>query len=83
MGFDPEWLALREPADHAARDATLLGRAVTAAGPAPVILDLACGTGSTLRAVAPHMQVHAVWRLVDNDLALLEHARDCGPEEVE
>ncbi len=74
MGFSADWLALREPADHAARDGGLLRRAARAAGPGPVILDLGCGTGSTVRALAPHLPEGAVWRLVDNDADLLEHA---------
>jgi hypothetical protein len=53
-GFSAEWLALREPADHAARSADLT-RAVLNALPREVpqrILDLAAGTGSNLRYLA-------------------------------
>jgi SAM-dependent methyltransferase len=78
MGFSPEWLSLREPVDRQARDADLLAQAVTAAGPDPVILDLGCGTGSTLRAFAGHLPDHARWHLVDNDPALLEIAKTLG-----
>ena len=46
MGFSADWLALREPADHAARDGDLLAAAAQVAG--AVIVDLGCGTGSTL-----------------------------------
>ncbi|SEK39755.1 Methyltransferase domain-containing protein [Roseovarius nanhaiticus] len=74
MGFSADWLALREPADHAARDAGLLRQAAVAAGPAPVILDLGCGTGSTVRALAPHLPRSTLWRLVDNDPDLLDRA---------
>lgn len=74
MGFSAQWLALREPADHAARDAGLLATAAQAAGPAPVIVDLGSGTGSTLRAFAPVVAPGARWRLVDSDAALLDHA---------
>lgn len=74
MGFSPYWLALREPADNAARNAELLAAAVGAAGPNPVILDLGCGTGSTVRAMVPFLSGHAKWRLVDNDSKLLELA---------
>jgi SAM-dependent methyltransferase len=74
MGFTSDWLALREPADHAARDAGLLQRAVRAAGPSPVILDLGCGTGSTVRAMRAHLPSGTRWRLVDSDPVLLEHA---------
>lgn len=78
MGFTADWLALREPADHAARDAGLLQRAAQAAGPEPVVLDLGCGTGSTVRALAPHLPDGARWRLVDNDADLLDQAA-AGP----
>ncbi len=74
MGFSAEWLSLREPADRAARDDALMKRAVLAAGPAPVILDLGCGTGSTVRAMGPHLPEGATWRLVDNDPDLLARA---------
>lgn len=79
MGFSADWLALREPADHLARDEALLNRAIQVAGPNPVILDLGCGTGSTVRALAPHLPLGASWRLVDNDLELLKLAElDAG-----
>ena len=74
MGFSASWLALREPADHAARDQGLLRAAVQAAGADPVIVDLGSGTGSTLRAFAPHLGGPARWRLVDHDPTLLAHA---------
>ncbi|MBK5926582.1 methyltransferase domain-containing protein [Rhodobaculum claviforme] len=83
MSFSSDWLALREPADHAARDAELLAGAVAvarrAAGDAPpVIVDLGCGTGATVRALAGALP-EAHWRLVDADAALLaEAARRTG-----
>ena len=79
MGFSAAWLALREPADHAARDAALLRAAAQAAGPQAVIVDLGCGTGSTIRAFAGHLAKGAVWRLVDNDPELLRHAAAAAP----
>ncbi|MEM7598955.1 MAG: class I SAM-dependent methyltransferase [Pseudomonadota bacterium] len=75
MGFTADWLALREPADGAARDAALLARAAEVAGPEPVILDLGCGTGSTTRAMADLLPKAARWRLLDGDQALLDRAR--------
>ncbi|MBX9932099.1 MAG: class I SAM-dependent methyltransferase [Methylobacterium sp.] len=76
-GFSPSWLALREPADHAARDSGLvadLSRAL--AGRDDVaILDLGCGTGSNLRGLAPHLGPDQTWRLVDHDPVLLAAAR--------
>lgn len=74
MGFSAAWLDLREPADHAARDHALLAAAAKAAGDSPVIVDLGCGTGSTIRAFDGHLGGKAEWRLVDNDPALLAHA---------
>ncbi|MDP5348458.1 MAG: class I SAM-dependent methyltransferase [Paracoccaceae bacterium] len=74
MGFSAAWLALREPADHAARDAGLLHAAARAAGQPAVIVDLGCGTGSTIRAFSGHLAEGATWRLVDNDPELLRHA---------
>jgi SAM-dependent methyltransferase len=74
MGFSPDWLALREPSDRAARDSGLMHAAVAAAGPEPIILDLGCGTGSTVRALAPHLPEETKWRLVDHDPELLRRA---------
>lgn len=78
MGFSADWLALREPSDHAVRDAGLLQRAVSAAGLNPVILDLGCGTGSTVRALAPLLPKSSHWRLVDNDQELLALAGEAA-----
>lgn len=74
MGFSPDWLALREPHDHRARDKAILAHAVKVAGESPVILDLGCGTGSTIRALNPLLPSSASWRLVDNDPLLLSLA---------
>ena len=38
------------------------------------IVDLACGTGSTLRALSPRIAAQQNWRLVDNNLGLLVRA---------
>ena len=84
-GFETRWLDLREPADRAARDPALLRRAAAhagRAGDAPLIVNLGCGTGSTLRALGPLVQ-RARWRLVDNDPALLDEARRRRPEGIE
>ena len=79
MPFAAEWLALREPADRAARDQSLLDQAVALAGSSPVIVDLGCGTGSTVRTLAPKLPPESSWRLVDNDQALLDiAAQDTG-----
>ncbi len=70
--FTAEWLSLREPHDLAARNPKVLG-AVTASvksGPLHVV-DLACGSGSTIRALHRHLATPQRWDLVDNDPALL------------
>ena len=75
--FAASWLALREPADHAARSTTLVGR-VAGTLPADVVirvLDLGSGTGSNLRFVAPRLRQPQEWLLVDRDLELLALAR--------
>jgi SAM-dependent methyltransferase len=77
--FQPDWLALREPADHAARDAMLLARAAACAKPDLHILDLGSGTGSTARAFAEHGFNDFSWRFFDNDPALLEVAKTRHP----
>jgi hypothetical protein len=75
-GFAAEWLALREPYDATARNAAILDSAIQSlAGlPSVNIVDLACGTGSTLRALSPRLPGRQNWRLVDNDLGLLARA---------
>lgn len=69
MGFAPDWLALRAPADDAGRDAALLARASTCAN--GHIVDLGAGTGATPRAMAGALGDNVHWTLVDNDPALL------------
>ena len=74
MSFSADWLALREPADLAARDEDLMQQAAQLAGPNPIILDLGCGTGATARALSGLLPPHTVWRLVDGDAELLQRA---------
>ena len=75
-GFSADWLALREPYDARARNRDVLETvaAAAAAGDGVAVVDLACGTGSTLRALAPRLPPRQDWRLVDNDLSLLARA---------
>ncbi|MEQ8901756.1 MAG: class I SAM-dependent methyltransferase [Roseovarius sp.] len=80
MGFDAEWLDLRAPADDRARDADLLQRAIAYAGSGVRMLDLGCGTGSTVRAFAAAGAESLDWCLLDNDPALLDLARRHHPE---
>jgi hypothetical protein len=44
-----------------------------------LITDLACGTGSTLRALAPRIKARQNWRLTDNDLSLLARTPQSSP----
>ncbi|MGH6905484.1 MAG: hypothetical protein ACREIR_22420, partial [Geminicoccaceae bacterium] len=73
--FDPAWLALREPCDHAARSADLAGRFAVALPAEPRLIDLGCGIGSNLRYLAPRIRGPQRWRCVDHDRALLNAAR--------
>jgi hypothetical protein len=77
-GFTPDWLALREGADHRARNRELLETLAANLRGRPTfsVVDLGCGTGSNLRAVAPMLPAVQHWRLVDHDPALLLAARE-------
>jgi hypothetical protein len=76
-GFSAEWLALREPFDRKARNPHVLEAVSAAFGSRPSvrIADLACGAGSTVRALHPRLPVRQHWALVDNDPDLLAIAR--------
>ena len=76
MSFSLEWLRLREPADHAARDAGLLAAAGEwlSGKTSPLIVDLGCGAGSNCRALRAVAPPDARWRLVDYDPNLLAAA---------
>jgi len=76
-GFSPDWLALREPADHRARSgevAEMLSARLGARDSVRVV-DLGCGTGSNLRATSALLPASQTWTLVDHDPALLASAR--------
>lgn len=81
-GFSADWLALREPADHAAINNQVRTACVRAfAGHDLVrIVDLGCGTGSNLRSLAPALGLRQHWTLIDHDPALLEIARSRAGE---
>jgi hypothetical protein len=82
-GFSSDWLSLREPVDHRSRNQSLqltvlnyLAQIKTV-NPASVrFTDLGSGTGSNLRALAPHLHSDQHWTLVDYDVELLRTARD-------
>ena len=73
MSFSAQWLALREPYDMRARNAAVLDALAAAFRDREsiAIVDLACGAGASLRALAPRLPPRQSWRLVDNDLGLL------------
>jgi hypothetical protein len=75
-GFAPDWLRLRESADHAARDRGLLDKLAShfAGREAVTVVDLGAGLGSNLRATAPYLPKVQRWMLVDHDPALLATA---------
>ncbi len=83
-GFSTEWLALREPVDHRSRSVALQTRLIDVLarrpgaqqGGALRVLDLGCGAGSNLRALAPVLSGEQHWTLVDHDPALLRAARE-------
>jgi hypothetical protein len=72
-GFSAEWLALREPYDRRARNASVLDAVAAAFADrsSVAVVDLACGAGASLRAISPRLPQPQSWQLVDNDLGLL------------
>ncbi|QVL50439.1 MAG: class I SAM-dependent methyltransferase [Thiocapsa sp.] len=72
--FDADWLRLRAPADRRARaaDLPLLLRPQLPKGQMLHILDLGCGTGSNLHALAPVLGGAQAWLCLDADADLLD-----------
>lgn len=77
-GFSSSWLHLRESADHRSRDEALLSDLLRHLNGRKHIsvLDLGCGTGSNLRALAPLLPMSQHWHLIDHDRALLDAAHE-------
>jgi hypothetical protein len=75
-GFSADWLAMREPYDQRARNHDVLVTLKTAFShlPSMSVVDLACGTGATRRAIVNELPRPQNWKLVDNDLSLLARA---------
>ena len=72
--FLANWLQLREPADVAARSASLtdtVARVVATGHDDVRVLDLGTGTGSNLRYLADYLPPRQSWLVVDRDPALL------------
>jgi SAM-dependent methyltransferase len=76
-GFSAQWLALREPYDRAARNPAVLDalKSAFAGRDAVSVVDLGCGTGSTLRALSAQLPACQNWRLLDRDEGLLAEAK--------
>ncbi len=80
-GFSAGWLQQREPFDALARSAAAWQLKLQARlagcrppdGAAFRVIDLACGTGSNLRWLAPLIGGSQQWLVVDHDAALLQH----------
>jgi len=76
-GFSSEWLALREPIDHAARSEEVISalRHYFLNDWKLVVTDIGSGTGSTIRALRPILSQDLTWHLIDYDDTLLSEAR--------
>ena len=71
----PDWLALREPADAAARSVELVDALLPHLADRPLLVrDLGCGSGSMGRWLAPRLPGPQTWVLHDRDPRLLEIA---------
>ncbi|NYT73079.1 glycosyltransferase [Halomonas sp. QX-2] len=76
--FASDWLTLREAADVDSRSqplAELAAEWLSACTQAPLIVDLGCGRGSNMRFLAPRLNGHQRWKLIDHDAILLAQAR--------
>jgi hypothetical protein len=83
-GFSADWLTLREPYDLRARNLTVLDAVTASLEPrsSVQVVDLACGTGSTMRALGPRLPARQNWRLIDNDPVLLARATAKPPKDA-
>jgi hypothetical protein len=82
VSVSPGWLALREPADAAARAADLVDdarRHLPTTG-LTVVHDLGCGTGSMKRWLAPRLAGPQHWVMYDRDADLLARAAADPPQ---
>lgn len=67
-----DWLALREPADAAARSSELVHELASCLPEGELVIhDLGCGTGSMARWLAPRLHGPQRWVLHDRDAELL------------
>jgi hypothetical protein len=80
--FAPDWLALREPYDRAARSRALATEFFAALPDRPRIADLGAGTGSNARFLAGVSDKVIAWRLIDRDQDLLDRVSALEVETV-
>ena len=75
-GFSADWLALREPVDHASVNHRVRSALVHhLAGASSIeLVDLGSGTGSNFRSIAPDLAPAQSWTLLDIDPGLLQIA---------
>jgi hypothetical protein len=82
--FSSDWLALREPADAAARSsrlAQLIARVLAGIDPLRIV-DLAAGTGANVRYLAEYLPSRQEWLVVDHDRDLLDRAITMMPPSI-
>lgn len=78
-----DWLALREPADAAARSTALVESLLPLLPDGPLVVhDLGCGTGSMARWLAPLLSEPQRWVLHDRDADLLARVSLPVPHET-
>ncbi len=76
---EADWLALRGPADDAARSAELAAAAARLLDRRPIVIhDLGSGTGAMMRWLSPRLPGPQTWVLHDGDPAILAR-RDDAP----
>ena len=75
-----DWLALREPQDHAARCIGLARIFAQVVGANAQIIDLGCGTGSNVRYLSPKLGAGQRWICLDHDPEVLAQARKMLPD---
>jgi len=70
--FAPDWLALREPYDRAARSRALAVAFLDALPDQPRLVDVGAGTGSNARFLSESTDKAIAWQFVDQDAGLLD-----------
>jgi len=80
--FAPDWLALREPYDRAARSRVLASEFFEALPDRPRVVDLGAGTGSNARFLDGVTDKEIAWRLIDRDQDLLDRVSTLEVEKV-